>query len=93
MDLRSKFLKIRDPYGEGFLLGIRRVIATVVYPPLADKTKQWYADYFKHEYMLGVHNHYQKESSQLNKAIAKKNKQIRELEKQIVELTERKSNV
>jgi len=86
MDLRSKFLRARDPYGEGFMLRMRRMIATIIYPPLADKTKQWYANYFNHEYMVGVHNHYQKESRQLNKAIAKKNKRIRELEKQITEL-------
>ena len=79
IDLRSKFILLRNPNNESVWIRLRRVIAELIYPPLRAKRWEWIGEYFKHEYMLSVHKHYERESRKLNLALSRKEKELKEL--------------
>jgi len=86
VDLRSKYIKVRNPEDLSFWWKIRLTLACWLYPQFSDKRFNWTGDYHKNEYMLSVHKHYESEARQLNKSIVKKAKQVKDLQKKIIEL-------
>jgi hypothetical protein len=92
-NLQSKFLRVLNPSETPLTVRLRRKIAGWISPETKFDSMKAFEYYFTHKYLIGVHEHYTRESQKLNKAISKLQKKNRELQKKLNALPDKEPNV